>query len=70
MKTIILTLALCVFVITAIAQNATSKTPGSPSAIIIKVPDLADPASKQWHEAYTNYIKKALTAIRNKDEAA
>ncbi len=70
MKTIILTIALCVIVISGFTQNGTSKTTSSPSAITINVPNFADPATKQFYEAYTSHIKKAVTAIRNKDEAA
>ncbi len=31
---------------------------------------MADPALKKYYESNTTYIKKVLTAIRNKDEAA
>lgn len=70
MKTLIITFTLFLFAASAFTQNTTYQKTSSQSAIIINVPDLADPASKKWHEAETNYIKKALTAIRNKDEAA
>lgn len=70
MKTVIVTLTLCVFVISGFAQSTTSKTRGSDSDITISVPNFADPATKQFYESYTYYIKKAVLAIRNKDEAA
>jgi hypothetical protein len=70
MKTIILTITLCVFVISGFTQNATSKTPRSSGAITINVPNFDNPATTKFYDAYTTHIKNAITAIRNKDEAA
>ena len=35
----------------------------------IQAPDFADPQIKKYYSNYTAYLKKVVTAIRNKDEA-
>ncbi len=37
--------------------------------IDLQAPELADPAIRQYYNSYTTYLKKVVTAIRNKDEA-
>jgi len=46
------------------------KKPSRQALLIIDVPKFDNPAATQFYEAYTAYVKKAVTAIRNKDEAA
>lgn len=36
--------------------------------IDLQAPDFADPAIKQYYASYTTYLKKVVTAMRNKDE--
>ena len=47
----------------------TDKTASSDNSINLQAPDFTDPALKQHYKTYTEYIKKLVTAIRNKDEA-
>ena len=64
MKTIILTITLCLFVSNAFTQNETSQeTP------FIKVPDFADPGVKIFYQSYADHLIKCIKAIREKNEA-
>ena len=47
----------------------TDKQASANNNIDLQAPDLADPAIKQYYNSYTAYLKKVVTAIRNKDEA-
>ena len=71
MKTIFLTLALCLFMSSAFAQNTTAKQASlqSAGAITIKVPDFADPGVKSFYQAYADHLTKCVQAIREKNEA-
>ncbi len=40
------------------------------SAADLEAPNFADPALQQYFASYTDYIKKVVGAIQNKDEAA
>jgi hypothetical protein len=51
-------------------QPRSDKQPSVKSNINIQVPDFNDAAINQYYKTFTNYIKKAVTAVRNKDEAA
>jgi len=69
MKKIILIFILispCAF---AFAQKTPTTKSGSSGTINIDVPNFANPATKQFYDAYTSHIKKAVLAVRNKDEA-
>ena len=70
MKIIIFTILFSAWINAAFTQNTAPKKPSSQNTININLPNFADPATKQFYEAYTYYIKKAVIAIRNKDEAA
>ncbi len=68
MKKIILAFTLILLGVSAFPQKA--PTTGSTGTVTINVPNFADPATQQFYEAYTSHIKKAVAAVRNKDEAA
>ncbi len=70
MKKIILAFTLILLGVSAFPQKTPTTKPGSTGTVIINVPNFADPATKQFYEAYTSHIKKAVTAVGNKDEAA
>lgn len=69
MKIIFLSLLITFFAGACLAQNSAAKGQISKSAVKIVVPNFADPLTKQFYEEYTAHIAKAVTAIRNKDEA-
>lgn len=69
MKKIFFAFALTLSISAGITQNTATKKPGSQTAISIEVPNFANSATKQFYDAYTSYIKKAVIAVRNKDEA-
>jgi Na+/phosphate symporter len=69
MKTIIFAFTLSLFVSLAFAQTPASKKSVSSGIVNIDVPKFDNPAATEFYEAYTAHIKKAVTAIRNKDEA-
>ena len=69
MKTIFLTLALCLFMTSAFAQNTAAKQTSLQSAGVIKVPDFADPGVKSFYQAYADHLIKCVQAIREKNEA-
>ncbi len=50
-------------------QPQSNKQASANNSIDLQAPDFADPAVKKYYENYTAYTKKAVTAIRNKDEA-
>ncbi len=70
MKTIIFAFTLSLFVSSAFAQTPASKKSVSSGIVNIDVPVFDNPAATQFYEAYAAHVKKAVTAIRNKDEAA
>ena len=70
MKIILLTILFSAWINASFTQKTVPKKTSPQSAVNIQVSNFADPATKQFYEAYTYNIKKALTAIRNKDEAA
>ena len=51
------------------SDSKTDKTASSDNSINLQAPDFTDAALKQYYKTYTDYIKKVVTAIRNKDEA-
>lgn len=50
------------------SDSKTDKQASANNNIDLKAPDLADPALKKYYSDYTAYIKKVVTAIRNKDD--
>lgn len=50
-------------------DGKTDKPASADNSINLQAPDFADPALTQHYKNYTEYIKKLVTAIRNKDEA-
>ena len=47
----------------------TDKQASANNRIDLQAPDFAHPVIKQYYDSYTAYLKKVVTAIRNKDEA-
>ena len=47
----------------------TDKQPAANKEIDLQAPDLANPELKKYYSDFTDYIKKVVTSIRNKDEA-
>ena len=47
----------------------TDKQASVNNKIHLQAPDLTDPELKKYYSDFTAYIKKAVTSIRNKDEA-
>ena len=70
MKFILLAILFSSLMNTALTQNIVPKKTSSSGIINIDVPNFANPALKQFYEELTYNIKKTVTAIRNKDEAA
>ena len=50
-------------------EAKTEKRVSDNSTIDIQAPDFADQQIKKYYSNYTAYLKKVVTAIRNKDEA-
>jgi len=70
MKIIILVSTIFFTSVPAYSQKTTTTKPISTGTIIINVPNFADPAIKRFYDGYTVYLKKAVMAVRSKDEAA
>lgn len=51
-------------------QSENDKKASADNSIEIETPDFIDPAIKQYYSSYTAYLKKVVTAIRNKDDDA
>ena len=59
-----LTYILCLFVSNAYTQDTIYK-----QALVIKVPDFADPVTKIFYHTYADHLIKCIKAIREKNEA-
>ncbi|MEO6611383.1 MAG: hypothetical protein ABIT05_04595 [Chitinophagaceae bacterium] len=84
-KLFFLILAFAGFLFTGCSNNKEPKTTGTAentatgtktgntvptgSAADLEAPDFSDPALKQYFALYTNYLKKVIVSIQNKDEA-
>lgn len=64
MKIITLTFLLCLSIGSVFAQNKTSK-----EILVIKVPDFADPITKDFYQSYATHLINCIGAIREKNEA-
>lgn len=69
MKKIFLSLLITFFAGSCFAQTTPAQGKILKSNVNIVVPNFADPLTKQFYAEYTTHIKKAVLAIRNKDEA-
>ncbi|MEP6677467.1 MAG: hypothetical protein ABJA78_20060 [Ferruginibacter sp.] len=54
---------------TSIRDTTKKESPASNTSIELQAPDFTDAALTKYFSSYTAYLKKVVTAIRNRDEA-